>query len=90
SEAEMLRIDVCDRGPGIAEADRHRVFDRFYAADRGDRSGAGTGLGLTICQGIVTAHGGQVEALPGDDGVGATIRISLPLVAPPTDAPRDD
>ncbi len=85
-----LQIDISDRGPGIPEADRQRIFERFYAADRGDRSGAGTGLGLTICQGIVAAHGGEVTALPGEHGVGTTIRIRLPLEQPPNDAPRDD
>ena len=50
----------------------------------------GTGLGLTICQGMIGAHGGSVEALPVADGHGTTIRITLPLSDPPTDRPRDD
>ncbi len=88
--AGKVQLEVCDRGPGIPEVDRQRVFERFYAADRGDRSGAGTGLGLTICQGIIVAHGGEVAALPGENGLGCTIRMSLPLDTPPTDAPRED
>jgi two-component system sensor histidine kinase KdpD len=85
-----LRIDVGDRGPGIPEDERRRVFDMFYSVERGDRGAQGTGLGLAICQGMMGAHGGIVEALPGDDGVGTTIRITLPLIEPPSGRPRDE
>lgn len=77
-----LRIDVRDRGPGIPEDERARIFDMFYSVERGDRGRHGTGLGLTISQGMVGAHGGSVEALPGSDGHGTTIRITLPLIEP--------
>ncbi len=87
--APWLQIDVLDRGPGIAEADREHVFDRFYTGD-GDRRGVGTGLGLTICQGIVLAHGGQVQALPGQDGIGTLIRLRFPLAAQPGEPAKDD
>ncbi|MBB5208548.1 sensor histidine kinase [Chiayiivirga flava] len=85
-----LRIDVGDRGPGIPDAERSRIFDMFYSVARGDRGAKGTGLGLAICQGMIGAHGGSVEALAGRDGVGTTIRITLPLVAPPPGAAQDD
>ena len=75
---ERLLIDVADRGPGIPEDERARIFDMFYSVARGDRAPQGTGLGLAICRGMIGAHGGSVEALPGD-GVGTVIRISLPL-----------
>jgi len=78
-----LRIDISDRGPGIPEDERARIFDMFYSVERGDRGRHGTGLGLTICQGMIGAHGGSVEALPGPDGRGTTIRITLPLLEPP-------
>ncbi|RDZ28881.1 sensor histidine kinase KdpD [Lysobacter silvisoli] len=77
-----LRIDVSDRGPGIPEDERRRIFDMFYSVERGDRGRQGTGLGLAICQGMIGAHGGGVEALPGRDGLGTTIRITLPLIEP--------
>jgi len=77
-----LRIDVRDRGPGIPEDERRRIFDMFYSVERGDRGRQGTGLGLAITQGMVGAHGGSVEALPGADGRGTTIRITLPRVEP--------
>jgi len=83
---ERLLIDVSDRGPGIPEAERAQIFDMFYSVSRGDRAPQGTGLGLAICRGMIGAHGGSVEALPGD-GIGTTIRISLPLPAPPGSEP---
>lgn len=73
-----LQIDVSDAGPGIPAAERHRIFDMFYSVERGDRGHHGTGLGLTIVQGIIKAHNGQVEALSGPNGVGTTIRMVLP------------
>ncbi|HEY0334307.1 MAG TPA: sensor histidine kinase KdpD [Stenotrophomonas sp.] len=78
-----LRIDISDRGPGIPEDERVRIFDMFYSVERGDRGRHGTGLGLTICQGMIGAHGGSVVALPGLDGRGTTLRITLPLLEPP-------
>jgi len=77
-----LRIDVRDRGPGIPEDERRRIFDMFYSVERGDRGRQGTGLGLAITQGMIGAHGGSVEALPGADGRGTRIRITLPRVEP--------
>jgi two-component system sensor histidine kinase KdpD len=79
---DRLFLDVIDRGPGIPEDERARIFDMFYSVARGDRAPQGTGLGLAICRGMIGAHGGSVEALPGE-GVGTTIRISLPLPNPP-------
>ena len=77
-----LRIDVRDHGPGIPEDERARIFDMFYSVERGDRGRNGTGLGLTISQGMVGAHGGSVEALAAGDGRGTLIRITLPLIEP--------
>ncbi|WP_240997254.1 sensor histidine kinase, partial [Pseudomonas viridiflava] len=85
-----LRIDVHDAGPGIPDDERARIFDMFYSVERGDRGRHGTGLGLTITQGMVGAHGGSVQALPGRDGRGTLIRITLPLLHPhPADDPDD-
>ena len=79
-----MRIDVSDVGPGIPEEERKRIFDMFYSVERGDRGRGGTGLGLTICRGMIGAHGGNVEALPGPDGRGTRIRITLPRLSPPS------
>ncbi|QKV55602.1 sensor histidine kinase [Comamonas antarctica] len=82
TEAGLLQIDVCDQGPGIPEDERHRIFDMFYSVERGDRGQQGTGLGLTIVQAIIGAHLGSVEALPGPQGRGTTIRLTLPWGEP--------
>lgn len=83
---ERLLIDVADRGPGIPEDQRARIFDMFYSVARGDRAPQGTGLGLAICRGMIGAHGGHVEALPGV-AAGTTIRVALPLPATPEPNP---
>jgi two-component system sensor histidine kinase KdpD len=76
---EVLEVEVSDRGPGVAKQDRERVFEKFYRARESE--GGGVGLGLTICRGIVNAHGGRiwVEDRPGG---GASFRFTLPLQAP--------
>jgi signal transduction histidine kinase len=60
--APGVTIEVLDEGPGIAEADRERVFERFYRADsaRASRDG-GAGLGLAIARWIVGLHGGDIH-----------------------------
>lgn len=72
---------IADTGPGIPEAFRSRVFDRFAQADSSDtRRQGGTGLGLSITRSIVDRLGGRIE-FDSRDGQGTTFRISLPLVA---------
>ncbi|WP_288403526.1 sensor histidine kinase KdpD [uncultured Pseudomonas sp.] len=82
-QGNELQLAVADEGPGIPPEDRTRIFDMFYTAARGDRGGQGTGLGLAICQGMVGAHGGRVSVEDGLDGRGTTMRMHLPLPAPP-------
>jgi signal transduction histidine kinase len=67
--------EIADRGPGIAEADRARIFEPFFSTKNS------TGLGLSICHTIVAQHGGALEALPREDG-GTVFRLSLPAAAP--------
>lgn len=86
---QALIIDIIDCGPGIPENERHRIFDMFYSVERGDRGAQGTGLGLTICQGMIAAHGGSVQALAGTHGPGTIIRITLPLSEPPSSGERE-
>jgi two-component system, OmpR family, sensor kinase len=74
------RFWVRDRGPGIAEADQQRIFDRFTRAGAAEWSD-GTGLGLTIVQAIARAHHGRVE-LDSLEGAGALFTLVVP-VAPP-------
>jgi two-component system sensor histidine kinase MprB len=67
---------VADRGAGIPEAERERVFDRFYRRDA-DRSAPGSGLGLSIVASIAEAHGGRV-AIGDTPGGGARVGFGLP------------
>jgi len=68
---------VADHGPGIAEDERERVFDRFYRSD-GDRSAPGSGLGLAIVAKAARAHGGEPWVRTTRGG-GATVGFSLPV-----------
>ncbi len=75
--AAILVVD--DDGPGIAEADRERVFERFERLDDArDRRSGGAGLGLAIVREVVTAHGGTVHVGSGSLG-GARLEVRLPL-----------
>jgi two-component system sensor histidine kinase GlrK len=75
--AEGVRIDITDSGAGIAPADRARVFEPFYRGERQPEGVLrGSGIGLSIVQEYVAAHGGQIELL--DDGQGAHFCIELP------------
>jgi two-component system sensor histidine kinase KdpD len=81
-----VAIEVADRGPGVPPGAEHQVFQKLY---RGPNArGAGAGLGLAVCRGIATAHGGTIEAAQRSGG-GATFRIWLPGGAPPP-PPIDD
>jgi two-component system sensor histidine kinase KdpD len=73
----VVRVDVLDRGPGIPAGEERRIFEKFYrAANEGPATGVG--LGLTICRGIVTAHGGRIWA-ENRAGGGAAFHFTLPL-----------
>jgi signal transduction histidine kinase len=73
-----LRIDVDDDGPGIAPAERERVFDRFHRSDAArDRGSGGSGLGLAIARAIVEAHGGTIVASE-SPASGARVSFDLP------------
>ncbi len=72
------RVEVRDRGPGIDEADRPHVFDRFYRSDAA-RSMSGSGLGLAIVRQVVEAHGGTVFAEEAEGG-GALVGFELPAM----------
>ncbi len=73
------RLRVLDDGPGVAEADQERLWDRFWRAD-GSQDVPGSGLGLAIVREVVEAHGGTVHAAARPEG-GLDIGFTLP--APP-------
>jgi signal transduction histidine kinase len=80
-------IVVADDGPGIPEADRERVFERFARldADRSRQRG-GAGLGLPIARELVAVHGGTLTVEPEADG-GARFRVTLPRASDDGPAP---
>ena len=76
-----LEIDLQDEGPGIEDTDRERVFEPFYRGQRQPQDAPpGTGIGLSIVQEYIAAHGGRVSLLPRADR-GAHFRIELPHAA---------
>lgn len=76
-------VEVCDEGRGIAPGDERRVFDKFYRGESSQHR-QGAGLGLAICQAIVQAHGGKIQA-ENRRGGGARFWFSIPIDGtPPT------
>jgi two-component system sensor histidine kinase KdpD len=73
---DSVTIDICDRGIGIPTEDLEKVFDKFYRVQRPE-SINGTGLGLTICKGIIEAHGGKIRAINRTGG-GTIVSVTLP------------
>ncbi len=87
-DAGGARLWVRDEGPGVAPADRERIFDRFARGSDGPRRSDGAGLGLSIVRVIARAHGGEVEvaSLPGQ---GASFTLHLPVVDEQAPRPPD-
>jgi PAS domain S-box len=84
-ETRIARLSVTDRGPGIPDAFRARIFGKFAQADASDaRAKGGTGLGLAIAREIAERHGGRLW-FESQEGEGATFHLDLPLWS---DAPR--
>ena len=77
---EWAEITVADDGPGIPPDDQPRVFERFWRGDpsRGRTAAGGAGLGLSIVDSLVRAHGGSV-AVNSAPGRGTAFTLRLPL-----------
>jgi PAS domain S-box-containing protein len=71
----IVRLAVADDGPGVAEANRDRLFLPFFTTKE---PGSGTGLGLSVSFGIVAGHGGRLTFAPGEAG-GSIFTVELPL-----------
>jgi two-component system phosphate regulon sensor histidine kinase PhoR len=69
---------VTDHGIGVAKADRTRIFERFYKADRARVRGGGTGLGLAIARHVVERHGGRIW-VESEEGEGSAFTFAIPI-----------
>jgi len=76
-EPDRLRISVLDRGPGVPDEDRERIFEPFYRPASTAPDVRGTGLGLSIARGLAVAQGGAVEFEPRAGG-GSVFTLVLP------------
>jgi two-component system, NtrC family, sensor kinase len=77
NEGAGVRVEVCDTGVGIPQENLARIFDPFFTTKE---VGRGTGLGLAVCYGIVTEHGGRV-AVDSVVGRGTTFTLTLPSLS---------
>lgn len=80
SEGDRGILEVEDNGPGIPEANRMQVFERFYRIP-GSADAHGCGLGLPIVREIARRHGGDADVRSGHNGSGTIIRVEFPLMA---------
>ena len=72
-----IEIAVCDRGPGVPESERERIFDAFYRLKGASESGGGAGLGLALVRSIAAKHSGAASCNARDGG-GACFQVLLP------------
>jgi two-component system sensor histidine kinase KdpD len=83
-EKDQIVLRIEDEGPGIAQDELERVFEKFYRVKGGDGRSPGTGLGLAICRGIANAMGGSIQAeSPVSKGHGTRIVVRFPKLASP-------
>ncbi len=77
-DGDAVAVAVSDHGIGIRRADRARIFERFYKADRARARGGGTGLGLAIARHVVEGHGGRI-GVESEEGAGSTFTFTIPV-----------
>ena len=82
-ENGAVLVEVADEGDGVPAGEEETIFRKFHRTSSADRTSpaGGSGLGLTICRGIITAHGGRIW-LQRNGGKGAVFRFSIPLDGP--------
>jgi signal transduction histidine kinase len=77
---DVLKIQVCDDGPGILEEERPFIFDRFFRGEQAVESGtSGNGLGLAIVKELLDLYGGEIT-LESEPGEGTCFTLALPLI----------
>ena len=80
-DGHIAELSVTDEGPGIAQAERDRIFERFYRVDSArSRDTGGTGLGLAIVKHVAAGHGGEATVWSAE-GTGSTFTLRLPVAA---------
>jgi signal transduction histidine kinase len=76
---KFLNFDVADKGVGVADEDKERIFEKFYRVGNEDtRKTKGTGLGLFIVKNMVTAHKGSIEIID-NQPIGTIFKVNLPI-----------
>jgi two-component system sensor histidine kinase SenX3 len=84
----VVEVSVTDEGPGIPEAERERIFERFYRVDSArSRDTGGTGLGLSIVKHVAAGHGGEATVWS-VEGTGSTFTLRLPAAVRSDGSPR--
>jgi two-component system sensor histidine kinase KdpD len=79
SKGAYVGLTIQDEGPGLRNEELERIFDKFFRSPATRRQQPGTGLGLTICRGVITAMRGTISARNRFDRSGLCITISLPV-----------
>ena len=77
-EGREVVLEVRDQGPGIPRRERDQVFERFYRVNLHPRSKQGLGLGLSIAQSVIRAHGGRIR-VESEPGLGTAVSVRLPV-----------
>jgi signal transduction histidine kinase len=75
-DGQTVEVQVCDRGPGVPETERERIFEPFYRPSGTREAAGGVGLGLALVRQIARRHGGEARCLP-RDGSGACFQVTL-------------
>jgi signal transduction histidine kinase len=85
-----VAVRVCDRGAGLTEEDKSRLFERFYRGSRHRATVPGSGLGLSIARAFIAASGGRLDVESTGPGQGTTVSVWLPAPPPSDQASEDD
>ncbi|HEY4390750.1 MAG TPA: ATP-binding protein, partial [Paenibacillus sp.] len=80
---QYIYIEVTDNGIGISEKNLKKIFERFYRADiSAARKSGGSGLGLSISEGLIREHGGEID-VKSRLNEGSTFTVKLPIIQVP-------